>query len=284
MTCSLWRPASWRPLIGGSTVRAWCAHSRGAARGTRSLRQALRGAPAIALGLMLAYAGVPSARAMTRYVNAAAAGANNGSSWANAFTKLQDALAVAASGDQVWVARGVYYPDEGAGQTDGDRGATFQLLNGVTLYGGFSGTQTVLAQRNPSLNVTVLSGDIDQNDTTDANGVVLSDSGISGDNSYQVVTGSGTNGTAVLDGFTVTAGLATGGTGPCVNICGAGLFNNSGSPTLRNLVFSGNFASNAGGGMANINSSQPTRGKSPFEGTVLDKAPGWRTLTAAARP
>jgi hypothetical protein len=282
MTCSLWRPASWRPLIGSSTVRAWYAHSCGAVRGTRWLRQAVRGAPAIALGLLLPCAFVTSAEAVTRYVDAAAAGANNGSSWANAFMKLQDALAVAASGDQIWVARGVYYPDEGAGQTNGDRSATFQLLNGVTLYGGFAGTETVLAQRNPSLNVTVLSGDIDQNDTTDANGVVLSDSGISGDNSYQVVTGSGTNGTAVLDGFTVTAGLANGGVGPCVNICGAGLFNNGGSPTLRNLVFSGNLASNAGGGMANINSSQPTLQQVTFRGNRAGQGAGMANLDGSS--
>jgi len=282
MACSLWRPASRRPLIGSSTVRARSMRSRQGTEGKSWVRQAFREAPAIALSLLLPCAFVTSAGAVTRYVDAAAAGVNNGTSWANAFTTLQDALAVAASGDQIWVARGVYYPDEGTGQTNDNRGATFQLLSGVTIYGGFAGTETVLAQRNPSLNVTVLSGDIDQNDTTDANGVVLSHTGITGDNSFQVVTGSGTNSTAVLDGFTVTAGLATVGTGPCANICGAGLFNNGGSPTLRNLVFSGNFASNAGGGMANINSSQPTLQQVTFRANRAGQGGGMANLDASS--
>jgi len=192
------------------------------------------------------------------FVDAAASGANDGSSWSNAFTKLQDALAAASAGRQIWVARGVYYPDEGGGQTNGDRAATFQLKNGVGVYGGFVGTESALSQRAPTTNVTVLSGDIDQNDTTDANGVVASHTDIVGSNSYQVVKGSGTNSTAVLDGFTITGGLANGPTGPCANQCGAGLLNDAGSPTLGNLVFSGNSSVNAGGGMANTNSSSPT--------------------------
>ncbi|MEJ7677501.1 MAG: hypothetical protein WKG06_06440 [Segetibacter sp.] len=49
----------------------------------------------------------------TYFVNANAFGANNGSSWTDAFTKLQDALTAAVSGGQVWVAAGTYYPDEG---------------------------------------------------------------------------------------------------------------------------------------------------------------------------
>lgn len=43
----------------------------------------------------------------TIFVKADAAGANNGASWADAFKELQSALAVAVSGDQIWVAAGV---------------------------------------------------------------------------------------------------------------------------------------------------------------------------------
>ncbi len=192
------------------------------------------------------------------FVDAAASGANDGSSWIDAFTKLQDALAAASTGTQIWVARGVYYPDEGSGQTDGDRAATFQLKSGVAIYGGFVGTELALTERAPGTNRTVLSGDIDQDDTTDADGVVASYADIVGSNSYQVVTGSGTDSTAVLDGFTVTGGLADGATSPCVNRCGAGVFNDAGSPTLGNLILSGNSSANAGGGMANISASNPT--------------------------
>ncbi|MGB1260056.1 MAG: hypothetical protein ACPG6P_08460, partial [Akkermansiaceae bacterium] len=58
----------------------------------------------------------PTAVAAVRYVDAqVSGGAGDGSSWANAYTKLQDALAASSSGDNIRVARGVYYPDEGSG-------------------------------------------------------------------------------------------------------------------------------------------------------------------------
>ncbi len=63
------------------------------------------------------------------------------------------------------------------------------------IYGGFNGTETLRTQRNPSANVTRLSGDIGA--TRDW-----------ADNSYHVVVGSYTNSTAVLDGFTIYAGNA----------------------------------------------------------------------------
>jgi len=122
------------------------------------------------------------------------------SSWTNACT-LQTALTNATSGDQIWVRQGVHRP--GLSQTD-----TFTLKNGVAVYGGFAGTETSLAQRDWQTNVTVLSGDINQDDITDANGVVTSTANIAGVNAYHVVTGGGTNNTAVLDGFTITAGNA----------------------------------------------------------------------------
>ena len=65
-------------------------------------------------------------------------GADNGTSWADAYVCLQDALAVAVAGDEVRVAAGTYKPDQGAAQTPGDRAATFQLKSGVTIKGGFA--------------------------------------------------------------------------------------------------------------------------------------------------
>ena len=68
------------------------------------------------------------------YVSQSAAGNNTGASWRDAFHELQDALALAKPGDEIWVAVGVYSPTSG-----NDRFATFQLANGVAIYGGFTG-------------------------------------------------------------------------------------------------------------------------------------------------
>jgi uncharacterized repeat protein (TIGR01451 family)/fimbrial isopeptide formation D2 family protein len=190
------------------------------------------------------------------YVDAGATGTGAGSSWANAFATVQDALAVATGGDEIWVAEDVYYPDEGAGQTDDVRTSTFALQNAVALYGGFVGTETLRTQRDWSAHVTILSGDIDGNDAnTDGNDIAETTSDIVGSNAYHVVTGSGTNATAILDGFTVTAGYAN---GESPHSYGGGIFNyNSGSPQLANLTIIGNYADWYGGGMLNYQGSSP---------------------------
>ncbi len=213
----------------------------------------------IIFALIIAAAGLlpataPALGAGVIYVDASSScAAGCGGSWANAYPKLQDALAAAANGDQIWVAKGVYYPDEGAGQTDNARASTFILQNGVAIYGGFAGTETALSQRDVAANVTVLSGDIDGNDVTDANGVVTNTTNINGNNAYHVVTSSSANSTAVLDGFTVTAGQANGPSGGEDN--GGGMYNkNSSSPTVSNVTFSANSATR-GGGMNNDTSS-----------------------------
>ncbi len=162
------------------------------------------------------------------YVDVAATGAGTGTSWSDAFTNLQTALAATAQGD-IWVAQGSYF----AGPR-GQRSATFQLKNGVGLYGGFVAGETSLAQRDVPGNPTYLSGDIDQNDTygSGANWWQFAWSGSLG-NSYHIVTGTGTNATAILDGFTIIAGR---GDGPVLP-GGAGLLVNVGSPTIKNCTF-----------------------------------------------
>ena len=153
-------------------------------------------------------------------------------SWEDA-CELQTALFNAVDGDQIWVAAGTYKPT-----TTTNREATFQLKSGVAIYGGFPAVGGEWFQRNWLTNLTTLSGDI---------GAV----GTIGDNSYHVVTGSGTDDESILDGFTITAGYSY---GSVPDVGGAGLYNENGNPTLNNVTFTENTAAE-GGGMYNSNGS-----------------------------
>ncbi|MDX9954333.1 MAG: choice-of-anchor Q domain-containing protein, partial [Anaerolineae bacterium] len=182
------------------------------------------------------------------YTKPAASGIGDCQSWANACSLLT-ALANTLTGDEIWAAAGTYKPTEGT-----DRTATFQLKNGVPVYGGFAGTETARDQRDWAANLTVLSGDIDQNDLTDPTGVVTSTAHITGTNSYHVVTSSGVTETAVLDGFVITAGWANGAR---PDDYGGGMLNSDySSPMLTNVTFRGNLAV-YGGGMLNLDYSSP---------------------------
>ena len=191
----------------------------------------------------------------TIYVDADAVGAATGLSWTDAYTNPQDALAVALSGDEVWVAEGVYYPDEGVGQTDNYTASTFLLPDGVAIYGGFDPDigDDDFSERDWRTNVSVLSGDLVQDDIADS-GVVTDTANITGTNAYHVVSSTNVGSNTILDGFTVTAGQAN-LSGPHQN--GGGMHNEDSSPILRNLIFSGNYAMANGGGMINF-SSNPT--------------------------
>jgi len=205
------------------------------------------------------------------YVNDDATGANNGNSWTDAYTSLQSALAD-SNCTEIWVAAGVYYPDNTL-YADNERSATFTLKNDVAIYGGFAGTETALSERNWRGNLTILSGDIDQNDiNADSNYIAETTTDIQGSNAYHVVTGGGTNSSAVLDGFVITAGQADDANWP--NERGGGMYNQSSSPTLRNLIFSGNFAVFYGGGMTNYNSSSPTLTNVTFSGNSATNGSG----------
>jgi len=114
---------------------------------------------------------------------------HDGASWATAYNYLQEALAAASSGDEICVAQGAYKPDQGVGQTPGDRTATFQLKNGVALYGGFAGYGASDPDaRDISAYETILSGDLNGDDVGFTN---------NGENSYHVVTTSGVDETAI---------------------------------------------------------------------------------------
>ena len=95
------------------------------------------------------------------YVDDDATSGGDGVSWATAHKYLQDGLAVAEYGDEIWVAEGTYKPDQGAGKTAGDRASPFVLVNGVGMYGGFLGTETTRDPQGDN-NQTILSGEINE--------------------------------------------------------------------------------------------------------------------------
>lgn len=191
-------------------------------------RPLLRARGALAALALLA-ASAPSALAEIRYVDAGlATGANNGTSWSNAFqgsAGLQLALAAAQPGDQVFVAEGTYRPTE-----TGVRTVAFALKNGVELYGSFVGGETTPAERPPfGTAPSVLEGDLAGNDGA----------GIFTDNSVHLVTTVGTNSSAVLDGFVVARGNANLG-GANQDRGGGILCVGAVSPTIRNCHFLAN--------------------------------------------
>jgi len=238
-----------------------------------SVTQTLRFSLALLLtaALWSAWTSSPAYAQDPIYVDQNATGNDDGSTWDDAYTDLQNALATATGGDEIWVATGVYTP----GLTRSD---TFTLTSGIALYGGFAGTESQLTERDWAANVTVLSGDIDGNDTTDADGIVTDTANLSGSNSYHVVWADGVTApitaSTVLDGFTITAGQADDSSDP--DDSGGGFYcdgDGSGSecsPTLSNVTFSGNLADYDGGGMfnfgANDGSSSPTLSNVTFSG------------------
>ncbi len=181
------------------------------------------------------------------YVDGTVVGFQDGLTWATALSNLQDALAFASRGTEIWVAAGVYHPDRGVLQTPDDRASAFALKDLVSLYGGFVGTEAARAERDPGAHRTVLSGDLTQDDVNaDGNSIAESYADIIGANAYHVVVGgSGLFGT--LDGFTITAGKADGTT---PNNVGGGMYNVATSVSIANTLFSGNRA-DGGGGLLN---------------------------------
>jgi predicted outer membrane repeat protein len=166
----------------------------------------------------------------TIFVDTAATGANNGSGWANAYTSLQTALIAAQDQRDVApnvplvidVAKGTYTPG-------GATTATFQLINGVSLDGGFATGGSATA--NPAANPTILSGQ---------------------SSNYDVLSSSGNDDTAILNGFTISGGNADGS--PVLSLDrGGGLLINDGSPTILNCTFSDNSASYYGGAVWVLN-------------------------------
>ncbi|MCM3077717.1 immunoglobulin-like domain-containing protein [Brevibacillus invocatus] len=166
---------------------------------------------------------------------------NSGTSWDDAYATLQKALESARSGDKIRIAKGTYYPtkESYSGDINPSRTKTFQMKNGVEIYGGYSGIGT---ERNLTDYTTTLSGDI---------GVV----GDPSDNAYHIFHNRNVDQSAKLDGVTVTGGNASGYY--VYDQDGGGMYNYQSSPTLQDVTFFDNTAKRQGGGIANSNNSSP---------------------------
>lgn len=194
-----------------------------------------------AAGLYLAIAGAAGAQDYRVYVDWGAEGAEDGTSWTDAYSDLQDAIDDAnsmASGEtmEIWVAEGTY---KGQFQVIPDGGA-------VWIYGGFDGTETSLANRAGLYNSTVLSGDTGTaNDRTDNEDTIVylgSSSTTAGSNT-------------ILDGFKITLAdnhITTNTFSGAVHV-------GKTTANIRNCTFIDNYNANSGGAIrgdqspANVN-------------------------------
>lgn len=198
------------------------------------------------------------------HVDSNASSGGDGISWGTAFDNLQDALDNARNGDEIWIADGIYRPTQLTDLGDA-RTATFTLKNGVKIYGGFDGTETLRSERDPATNASILSGDLSQNDGANFTNNT--------DNAYKVLTaGNGITAATVLDGLTITAGNAdllalpyylggglhcSDGASPSIAECrfeanrayigGAVAFRNGSTAVITDSVFENNHAIESGG-------------------------------------
>lgn len=140
---------------------------------------------------------IAPASAAVKYLDPAATGLNDGSSWSNAYTSMDTALMGMGVGDELWIRGGTYVPTSPAG-----RAATFNVTKNGSLNGGFDGTEALLEDRDIAANPTIFSGDLSSNDTTNF--------GNRGDNSYHVVIVADFDGFIELNGLTVRGGNADG--------------------------------------------------------------------------
>jgi hypothetical protein len=216
---------------------------------------------------------------------------NPACAWQQAVRTLQEALALHAAGAssenpdddvaEIWVAGGVYRPDQSAQSHGGtlDPAAAFVLGPNLRVYGGFGGRgtgsdpfpgETKRGQRdpNPRTNGTALSGDLMQDDTNETGELDPMNTARDhrGDNSRVVVSfPQGADSSTLIDGFQVSGAYGSAlGSGAVVcapnsspvvrnllvadNVAAAGAHSGAGvysfvaSPTFESCTFSSNFA------------------------------------------
>ncbi len=167
------------------------------------------------------------------FVDGSAPSKGNGLSWASAFNDLQVAIQTATacgpSATQIWVAQGIYTPT----LPNGDRTISFDLVDGVAIYGGFPSGGSTFEERDPSTYITILSGDLNSDDNS---------GGDNSENSCHVLRATdiidGQN--TLLDGIVISDGNANGIDEPLDNDAG-GLLIQGSSLTVANCIFIDNF-------------------------------------------
>lgn len=206
---------------------------------------------------------VPAAR--IRYVKVDGSDSNDGTSWDKAYASVQKAindLALSQPGvpGEVWVAAGTYEPTElinGNGTP-----ASFRMYDGISLYGGFAGTETTKSERERVVDNPM--------PWQFANATMLRGSTFDGENTWNAtdrkwsVTSASTHvvwfaplpgkedfaNTTVMEGFTIEGGQAK--VSEAMNYDGdkgAGVYMKGANVYLIHSVVKNNVAPSVGGGV-----------------------------------
>ncbi len=183
----------------------------------------------INLFIFLSFASISSGQV---YVNGSASGANDGTSWTDAYSNIYSAWNNSEEGEEIWVAQGTYLAAESR--------MGFTVLNkNIKMYGGFIGTESSLTERDANQNTTIISGDINQDD-------IVGDTLNKSDNAMHLLfLDTLVNNNTIIDGFTFRNGQADDQVG-AGNTRRAGAILSYGSPIIRNCTFTENYGYFAG--------------------------------------
>ena len=210
--------------------------------------------------ICISFAGATAAQCKTVYVSVDGSDSNNGSTWVLAKKTVQAGINAAVSGDEIWVAKGIYVE-------------RITLKLNTALYGGFAGGETSRTQRNWTAKITILDGN-------KASGVVTAPSGATS--------------STRIDGFTIRNGKASydgGGifcssssptianniiTDNSASRSGGGICCYSSSPTIANNIITANSVINASsyGGGIYCSSSSPTISNNNITGNSANYGAG----------
>ena len=175
----------------------------------------------------------------TLYVNKNAVGDGSGSNWANAMTELQKAMQ--SCSDTIRVAAGNYYA------SDANEKKSFWLENKRVILGGYPAAgYPADAQRDPVVNLTVLSGDL-------PNG--------NGARTDILLRGRFVDSTSVTDGLVIKRAE-----GSYINPMGAIYLSQNANPVFRNCTVSDNISNGQGAGLAMKNATDPK-----FENCIFER-------------